>query len=212
MTMMSLIGANEDQLEIVREMRLEMAKMRLEMNDHLAMTEKRLTMNHNEFLLTKEAYEEKIHDLEREVSFLKDPLMTFECGYSSNSKATSQIISYTKLLYSSTNVEGAGLDISLGVFTSGHPGTYTATWSLSAWNDAGDSRVFIYLRKNGTNIEESQHYTHYTGASGVADDVGGRTLIVHLGRGDTLDLFCDDCSAYVNFITFCVTLSQADVE
>ena len=71
--------------------------------------------------------------------------MTFECGYSSNSKATSQIISYTKLLYSSTNVDGAGLDISEGVFTSGHPGTYTATWSLSAWNDAGDSRVFIYL-------------------------------------------------------------------
>ena len=190
-------------------MSLEMAKLRLEMNDHLAMTEKRLTMNHKEFLLMKDVYKEKI---EREVSFLKDPPMTFECGYSSNSKATSQIISYTKLLYSSTNIEGAGLDIFTGVFTSGHPGTYTATWSLSAWNDAGDSRVFIYLRKNGENIEESQHYTHYTGDSGVADDVGGRTLIVHLDRGDTLDLFCDDCSAYVNFITFCVTLSQADVE
>ena len=87
--MMSLIGANEDQSEIVREMSLEMAKLRLKMNDHLAMTEKRLIMNHKEFLLMKDVYEEKIQDLEQEVSFLKYPPMTFECGYSSNSMATS---------------------------------------------------------------------------------------------------------------------------
>ena len=155
-----------------------------------------------------------IQDLEREVSFLKDPPFTFACGaHYDILSITSQAISYTILLYSSTNIEGPhGLDISTGVFTSGHPGSYTATWSLLAQDNAGDPSVLIYLRKNGEYIEESRHYSVYTGPSGFVDDVGGRTLILHLDRGDTLDLYCDNCSADIYHITFCVSLSQFDVE
>jgi hypothetical protein len=41
---------------------------------------------------------------------------------------------------------------------------------------------------------------------------GGRTLVLHLDRGDTLDLYCEDCSADIYDTTFCVTLSTFDIE
>ena len=125
---------------------------------------------------------------------------------------TRQAISYSNLLYSSCNDGGAGLNINSGQFISGVAGSYTVTWSLRAINDAGDHSVHINLRKNGQNIDESLHYSRYTGPSGYAYDQGGRTLIVHLDRGDTMDLFCNECSAGIDDITFCVSLSQADVE
>ena len=78
-------------------------------------------------------------------------------------------------------------------------------------NDAGDHSVHINLRKNGQNIDESLHYSRYTGPSGYAYDQGGRTLVVHLDSEDTMDLFCNECSAGIDDVTFCVSLSQADV-
>ena len=41
---------------------------------------------------------------------------------------------------------------------------------------------------------------------------GGRTLVLHLVRGDTLDLYCEDCSATIYRVTFCVSLSTFDIE
>ena len=152
-------------------------------------------------------------DLEREVSFLKSPPFSFACGsHYDPISTTSQAISYSTLLYSSSgNIEGPhGLDISTGVFTAGHPGSYTATWSLMAADNAGDSRVYIYLRKNGEYIVDSLHASHHTG-TGTVEDQGGRTLVLHLDRGDTLDLYCDNCSADIWLTTFCVSLSQFDV-
>ena len=150
-------------------------------------------------------------ELKREVSFLKDPPWTFACGaHNKGMTVTDQTISYTTLLYSSTNVAGAGLDISTGVFTAGHPGSYTATWSLLAEDNAGDHYVAVYLRKNGENIEESRHLSEYTGSSGYVGDQGGRTLVLHLDRGDTLDLYCVDCSARIGHTSFCVSLSHAE--
>jgi len=164
-----------------------------------------------DYLKTKDA---TIKYLEREVSNLRDPPFTFACGaHYDFLSITSTTISYSTLLYSSTNVDGPhGLDISDGVFTAGYPGTYTATWSLTANDDAEDHFVQIYLRKNGETIEESLHSSWYTGSSGWVTDQGGRTLVLHLGRGDTLDLYCKDCSAGMYYTTFCVSLSQADVE
>ena len=48
--------------------------------------------------------------------------------------------------------------------------------------------------------------------SGKADDVGGRSILVHLERVETLELYSDNCSAGINYITFSVSLSQFDVE
>ena len=85
---------------------------------------------------------------------------------------------------------------------------------LSAPLDLGFNEkvlVYIFLSKNRELIPESRHYTRYTG-TGVAYDQGGRTLVIHLDRGDTLDLFCENCDAYISNISFCVFLSQFDVE
>ena len=148
-------------------------------------------------------------ELEREVSFLKDPPWTFACGFVFSLTTTHKAISYDTLLYSSTNVAGAGLDISTGGFTAGHPGSYTATWSLGAGMIHGH-RVYIYLRKNGKNIAESLHYSFFNDDSAEVRDQGGRTVVLHLDRGDTLDLYCDNCNTSIYHTTFCV--SQFDVE
>jgi len=165
-----------------------------------------------EDFLTKDA---SIKYLESGVSILKDTPFTFACGAQSRWSTSLATISYETLLYSSTNVDGPhGLDTSTGVFTAGFPGTYTVTWSLSIYDNAGDYYVYIYLRKNGATMDESLHSSqHYTtdGSSWVRDQ-GGRTLVLHLGRGDTLDLYCQDCAAIISYTTFCVSLSQADVE
>ena len=153
-----------------------------------------------------------IHNLEREMSILKDPPYTFVCGSHSPTISTNQqTIPYTNLLYSSTNVDGAGLDISTGLFTSGHPGSYTATWSLSAHGKERVSHVEIYLRKNGGKVAESEHFSDLTAGEGESYEQGGRTIILHLDRGDTLDLYCDNCEAGITFTPFCVSLSQFDV-
>ena len=152
--------------------------------------------------------------LKREVSILKDPPYTFVCGYQPDQTIIAQTIPYTKLFYSSTNVKGSGLDINTGVFTAGHPGSYTVTWSTNAHDDENDDQVVIYLRKNKRDIEESRHESFYVarnGGSGRIDEQGGRTIILHLDKGDTLDLYCQDCSARIELTTFCVSLSHADV-
>ena len=179
--------AKEDLEMIVREMKIEMGEVK-----------KRLTKNEEDL----KAKDVSIQDLEREVSFLKDPPWTFACGaHYDLISIKDQAISYATLLYSSSNVAGAGLDISTGVFTAGHPGSYTATWSLMA--SSGQGSLEVFLRKNGKIIQESCHHSFVT-------DQGGRTLVLHLDRGDTMDLWCKNCHSWDT--TFCVSLSQADVE
>ena len=85
---------------------------------------------------------------------------------------------------------------------------------MNAHDDETDDRVVIYLRKNRGDIEESRHESFYVarnGGSGRIDEQGGRTIILHLDKGDTLDLYCQDCSARIELTTFCVSLSHADV-
>ena len=94
------------------------------------------------------------------------------CGYQYSYSSLTGIITYSTLLYSSTNTEGGGLDIASGVFTSSYPGSYTVTWSLYADNDAGEHYVAIYLQHNGQNIDESEHRSYYGGPSGYVRDQG----------------------------------------
>ena len=225
---MVLVAGSEAEVDLedlVKEIRIEM----MEVKGRLTLTEEKLLLTQDELIKTKEeqkmtkedllttkddlAKDVCIQDLKREVSFLKDPPWTFACGaHYDLLSITSQAISYTTLLYFSNNVAGASLDIDTGVFTSGHPGTYTATWSLLSGDDAGDDAVEIYLRKNEGKIEESRHFSRYSGPSGKVDNPAGRTLVLHLDRGDTLDLYCVNCSSHIFWTTFCVSLSQFDVE
>ena len=72
------------------------------------------------------------------------------------------------------------------------------------------------MRKNKDIIPETFHdclfygRSYGSGPSGI-NDQGGRTVLVHLDMGDTLDLYCENCSAEIMFLTFCVSLEQFDV-
>ena len=72
----------------------------------------------------------------------------------------------------STNTVEGGLDISTGVFSSPHPGSYTISWSLDVQDDVDDHYLELYLRKNSENIIESRINSQYTGPSGRIHDQG----------------------------------------
>merc|ERR1711892_976926 len=158
--------------------------------DDLKLTKDDLTANQDDLTNTNAKLDDltsflddqisKDHELERDVSILREPPFIHSCGYQYSTHVTSQTIHYSSLLYSSTNTEGGGLDIATGVFTSPWPGSYTFTWSLYADDDDTDSPVQIYLRQNGQTIDESLHHSYYTGPSGRLEDQGGRTLVLYL--------------------------------
>merc|ERR1711892_678799 len=154
----------------------------------------------------------KDHELERDVSIIRNPPFIHSCGsHYEYLSISSQTIPYQSLLYSSTNTEGGGLDIATGVFTCPWPGSYTVTWSVKGDDNAGDADINIYLRKNGNNIVETEQISSYTGSSGHVEEQGGRTIVLHLELGSPLDLYCADCSAGIYFTTFCVSLTTFDI-
>jgi septal ring factor EnvC (AmiA/AmiB activator) len=133
--------------------------------DDLTATKDDLTATKDDLTFTKEDLLTKDQELEMDMSFLKEPPFFHACGYQDGASTNRNTIPYSSLLYSSTNTEGGGLDVSTGIFSSPYPGSWTVTWSLRANDDAGDSHVEIYLRKNAENIDESRHYSWYSGSS-----------------------------------------------
>merc|ERR1711892_988618 len=150
---------------------LETKILKLKEQLEIAEDDLKLTATKDDLTATKEDLASSVidliskdHDLERDVSIIRNPPFIHSCGYIGSTSITSQTITYSSLLYSSTDTEGGGLDIATGVFTCPWPGSYTVTWSLLA--DDADSFVRIYLRLNGKNIDESRHVSWYDGPSG----------------------------------------------
>merc|ERR1719228_371912 len=97
------------------------------------------------------------------VDFLKDPPNSFFCGSRDHLNENDTIITYDKIFYSRTNIEGAiGMDPSSGTYTSDFPGTYSVTWSTFIANYYTDYFVQINLLKNGEPIRESYTPSRYT--------------------------------------------------
>merc|ERR1719378_992558 len=185
-----------DQIEDLQELKAE--------NSELKKDIQKVKVKHEEL-------ECQATELVKDVSFLKSPPVYHICVYQSYTTATSSNVDFEKTLYSQcNNCQNANFDLASGVYTNGWPGTYTVTWDLTALDDAGENWVDIYLKKNGEIIDESLHVSRYTGSSGWVDDQGGRTLILRMETGEELSLWCEDCSASVNLITFCVSLTTAD--
>jgi len=159
---------------------------------------------------TKDALISKTDELEREVAILKAPPYIHSCGSHTAWLSGSMTIPYTSLLYSSTNTEGGGLDISTGVFTAPHGGSYTVYWDTAVGMES-EGRVYIDLQKNGVNIEESRTYSYYGGPSGNVWDQGGRTIVLYLAVGDTLQLYKDIGDGEIDHTTFCVSLTTPDL-
>merc|ERR1712179_726961 len=204
-------------MEIMREM---MSEMKIEMNEKLAKTEGELAATKNDLAMTKNdlaitknnlaTNKAKTDQLEKEVAILRAPPFLHSCGSNTNSiSITNQTIPYISLLYSSTNTEGGGLDINTGVFTAPWGGSYTVYWNTRSYLDPGQY-VIIWLQRNGVNIYESLHYSSYHGTNWVHEQ-GGRSLVVYLGIGDTLQLYSDDGTGHIAFTTFCVSLSTFDI-
>merc|ERR1711892_429559 len=204
--MIGIIANTQEELKMTQTEVLELKTKIIKLEKHLKNAEDDLAVAINDQTV-------KNQELERDVTILKEPPFIHACGstYLDNIHVVSQTIPYSTLLYSSTNTEGGGLDMTTGIFSCPHPGSYTVTWSLSAGNDAGDRWVEIFLRKNGQNINESYHRSRYTGPSGAVYEQGGRSLVLHLDIGDSLDLFCSNCEAGIYYAIFCVSLTTFDI-
>merc|ERR1712215_79991 len=199
---LGVILVKGDKQESIQDIVKEMVEMEMrETNTKIATLEQEM-----------KSKEECIKELERDVKFLKDSPYSYYSSYKSYTGISSGTVSYSSLLHSSTNVE-SDMDTETGIFTSGSGGTYTVSWSLWAQDDTGGYHpVEIYLRRNGTKITESYHHSYYFDASGgTLHDQGGRNQLLHLDSGDTLDLWCENCSAGVHDIIFNVALSNFDI-
>ena len=128
----------------------EYVTMKMEaLEERILVTERKCNKMHKEL-------DTKIEELEHSTAILKNPPWTFVCAYKYLVEYSSRVIDYDKILYSSTNVDGADLDLASGVFTSGHPGTYTAVWTSENNNAVYEKTLNIFLRKNGDIIVESE--------------------------------------------------------
>merc|ERR1711935_239313 len=189
----------KDQQEEINKQREEINKQREEI--------KQLTEQFEEQTNHVSSLTELVDSLSNNV--LRSPPAVFYCGYRSYTTATSSVLTFDRLSYFNNNQHTGGLDPVTGIFSSPYPGTYSVSWSLTASNDAGDNHVGISLHKNGASVgAESYHYSHwdYTGASGRVQDQGSRTLIIDLLEGESLSMYCEDCSAKVFNVNFCVSL------
>merc|ERR1719402_1283229 len=119
------------------------------MNKKVTQLEKEINLKDDSIQKLEMKMEAKDVDLERHISIMRNPPYTFFCSYQHRSNVTLKYITYSDLLYSSTNVEGADMDLSNGVFTAGWGGSYTVTWSLLAREKSGAQDLWIYLKKNG---------------------------------------------------------------
>merc|ERR1711936_218460 len=149
-----------------------------------------------------------IRILESQLEVVRDPPYCMYCASRDDHLLLySQPVNYDKVFYSSTNVDGADLDVETGLFTSGHPGSYTVSFTYETYNTPPIANsISVYLRKNGELVEETAMVSRNTGA-GEVSEMASRTVVLHLERGDTLDLFCTSCTNGIYHTTFCVTLS-----
>ena len=141
----------------------------MNMNERLVLNEQMLMEAKEEFKNELETTCTKLDELEKEVSYLKNVPFYHLCGAHFDSiLIAAQTITYTSLLYSSTNTVSGGLDIATGKLSCPHPGTYSVAWSLQAANSPDTPSVEIYLRRNGVLIAESHHVSYFRGHSGKA--------------------------------------------
>merc|ERR1719312_1086735 len=225
------MGETTEDMEKMKEMMRDMNLRVSQAEEKLAITEDKLAealnglattkndilsnkndilSNKNDILINKNAIVSNKNKLDSEISMIRTPPHMHACGYMDSYNYVSGIIPYSSLLYSSTNTEGGGLDISTGIFTSPYPGSYTVTWGLKA-GVKYTQEVSINLKHNGNSIEESRHDSYYTGSDQLYEQ-GGRTIILHLDMGDTLALYKGPGSySEVYSVTFCVSLSTYDI-
>ena len=162
--------AIHDQEEVIAIISKKVENLQHEM----VITKEDILATKEELLVTKEDLQKRdmiISDLKREVSFLKNPPFFHACAsLPTLAGFFTQTITYNTLLFSSTNTDIGGMDITSGIFTSPYPGIYLVSWSLEANADLkGAHQVYFYLRKNGQDIQESGLFSANTSPDAVMD-------------------------------------------
>merc|ERR1719430_2293136 len=128
------------------------------------------------------------------------------CGYQDEWYKSPSTISYDSILseYHSGGGEGQ-LDITTGIFTAGTPGFYTVTYSGRSAVDP-DQYVLMYLYHNGVRVDQSEWVTYLSDGDQRMEDQGSRTLTIHLGQGDILELRAEDFTGELFRLVFCLFL------
>merc|ERR1711915_457089 len=151
-------------------------------------------------------------ELVKKISFLRNPPFYHLCVYQDKTSAISSDITFDKELYMECNLcDEADFNLNSGVYTNGWPGTYLVSWN--SWVEAshGHGDTNIHLRKNGQIINEAIQHASFHNDNGWMHEQGGRTMLIRMETGDTLTLYCDDCSDDVLDISLCISLSTFDV-
>ena len=131
------------------------------------------------------------------------------CSYRDSFSAPNSVITYNRLLHSSqSGLQGDSpdIDINTGKFVSGFGGTYRVDFSLQTAPGPREDMV-IYLFKNNVKIPQTQFYSSRSSSgSGYDKNTGGRSVLLHLDKGDELHLGTTDMEDTANRIIFCVSL------
>jgi len=145
---------------------------------------------------------------------LRDMPFEMVCAYKYNWD-TLGVVNYDQISeeFNNSNRPGGAdglMNIETGVFTALTSGYYIITFSAHVQVHAGESTV-MWLHHNGVQVEESQFVTSMKAGSGdnYIIDQGSRTVILHLLRGDTVDLRTEKNSYGVWRINFCLYMVPA---
>merc|ERR1712179_273343 len=132
------------------------------------------------------------------------------CGYQRSWTIAYRVTTYQKLMLSEG--DAGVLDPNTGVFRASVPGLFQINWSLRNYLKGNDDNL-IYLHRNRRVIDESEHYSYITrtaSSSQVIGEMGGRTMLLRLGAGDTLYLRTSNFQGGAIRIQFCVMLLAAE--
>ena len=89
------------------------------------------------------------------------------------------------------------------MFTAPRAGVYLITFSYVGQNDP-EEETRAYLYTNGQRLDETFHYTYYSGGSGRVESTGGRSVYQKLEAGDILTLQTSYVTGNMGNIMFCV--------
>ena len=187
-------------MDRITKMETDLAGMREEIviRDELLADMKKEMETKDERLAVLEAAKEtskvEMKSLSDRVAETEDQPWAFYCAWQDYWIYDDTTITYDRLTFysksdgSESNNNTRGFDITTGVFTVGqsYGGIWSVSFAIKSQTHSGESNT-AYLYLNGQRIEESYHFTFYSG-QGYVDSLGARTLYMRLEEGDTLSL------------------------
>jgi len=158
--------------------------------------------------------------LSKSMSTTKEP-QAIVCAFKNSWNTQYSTITYDKILTEHYSGGGEGqMDLNSGIYTVlGPAGTYSISFNVMSVLTIGSSPdhysiTMLHLHLNSKPVTESQWFNLWEEPAddvGSARQTGGRTMMLHLDLGDTLEINAKDLRAgELTMINFCVTLLATD--